>query len=117
MGDAPWPPHFGKAPGEGARVAPSRKKGAGAKREKLPVLVISKAKKKAEALEGLERWKAKHPDVVPLLAPEDVLVDAMRGRFTAWYRVRVNLKNVPVEKRPKAEPPDPDYDPWKEFRG
>ena len=117
MGDAPWPPHFGKSAGEGPRVAPSRKKGASQKREKLPVLVISKAKKKAEALEGLERWKAKHPDVVPLLAPEDVLVDAMRGRFTAWYRVRVNLKNVPPEKRPKAEPPDPDYDPWKGFKG
>ena len=26
LGDAPWPPHFGKQPGEGRRVAPSRAK-------------------------------------------------------------------------------------------
>jgi bifunctional non-homologous end joining protein LigD len=29
MGDAPWPPHFAKAEGEGKRVAPSRAKAAG----------------------------------------------------------------------------------------
>ena len=29
LGDAPWPPHFKKMSGEGARVAPSRAKGAG----------------------------------------------------------------------------------------
>jgi DNA ligase D-like protein (predicted polymerase) len=118
LGDAPWPPHFGKMPGEAPRVAPSRRKGAPkAKREKLPVLVIAKAKKKDEALAGLERWKAKHADVVPHLGPEDVLVDAMRGRFTAWYRIRVNLKSVPEPLRPTQEPPDPDYDPWQRYRG
>ena len=48
--------------------------------------------------------------------PEDVLVDAMRGRYKVWWRIRVNLRNVPKELRPAAEPPDPDYDPWAEFR-
>ncbi len=31
LGDAPWPPHFAKAEGEGKRVAPSKAKGTGAK--------------------------------------------------------------------------------------
>jgi hypothetical protein len=40
----------------------------------------------------------------------------MRGRSSAWTRIRVNLKNVPEEKRPAEEPPDPDYDPAIEWR-
>jgi bifunctional non-homologous end joining protein LigD len=103
--DAPWPPHFPKAPGEGKRVAPSR-----AKREKLPVITIAQAKLKPDALAGLERWKARYPQLVPLLAPEHVLVDTNRGRATAWYRIRINLVNVPGAERPPPEPPDPDYD-------
>jgi bifunctional non-homologous end joining protein LigD len=43
---------------------------------------------------------------------DDVLVDGMRGRSSLWWRVRVNLRLVPEEQRPPAEPPDPDYDPW-----
>ena len=60
------------------------------------------------ALEGLERWKARHPQAAAHLEPADVLVDAMRGRFTTWTRVRVNLRNVPAELRPAQEPLDPD---------
>jgi DNA ligase D-like protein (predicted polymerase) len=115
--DAPWPPHYAKAAGEAPRVAPSRAKGTPkAARPKMPVLVISKAKAKSDALAGLERWKAKHPEVVPHLAPEDILTDTMRGRSTAWTRIRVNLKNVPEELRPAEEPPDPDYDPATEWQ-
>lgn len=114
-GDAPWPPHYAKAPGEAPRVAPSRAKAA--PRPKLPVIVISKAKTKAEATAGLDRWKAKHPEVTELLAPEDVLVDTMRGRHTAWFRIRVNLKNVPASIRPAEVAPDPDYDPATEWTG
>jgi bifunctional non-homologous end joining protein LigD len=115
--DAPWPPHYAKMPGEAPRVAPSRAKGAPAKRvPKLPVLVIARAKTKGEANEGLERWKAKYPDAAAHLAPEDVLVDSMRGRHTAWTRIRVNLKNVPESLRPAQETPDPDYDPAVEWR-
>ena len=40
----------------------------------------------------------------------------MRGRFTLWYRIRVNLEHVPVAERPAQEPLDADYDPWAEFR-
>ncbi|MBX3233234.1 MAG: DNA primase [Labilithrix sp.] len=123
QGDAPWPPHFGKAPGEAPRVAPSRAKGAkgakGAKpppRPKLPVITIAKAKHKPEGLAGLERWKAKHAAILEYLPPEAYLVDAMRGRSSAWYRVRVNLKNVPEELRPAEEAPDPDYDPIQEWQ-
>ncbi|HEY4238732.1 MAG TPA: DNA primase small subunit domain-containing protein [Kofleriaceae bacterium] len=111
--DAPWPPHYAKGEGEAPRVAPSRaKKVAPPKREKLPVITIAQAKLKVDALAGLERWKARHAAIVPLLAPEHVLVDTNRGRATAWYRVRINLVNVPPEQRPPPEPPDPDYD-WK----
>ena len=85
--------------------------------EKQPVITIAQAKQKADALAGLARWKARHPTVAARLAPEDVIVDANRGRATAWYRVRINLKSVPVDERPAQEPPDPDYD-WKtEYSG
>ena len=114
--DAPWPPHFEKAEGEAPRVAPSRA-AARPPRDKLPVITIARAKHRADALAGLERWKARHPAVVAHLAPEHVLVDTNRGRSSAWYRVRINLRNVPEAERPPPEPPDPDYD-WKsEYTG
>ena len=113
--DAPWPPHFDKQAGEAPRVAPSRAKGARA--PKFPVITVAQAKLKADALAGLERWKARHADIAAQLAPEDVLVDTNRGRATAWYRVRINLKNIPPEQHPPAEPPDPDYDPRSEYEG
>jgi bifunctional non-homologous end joining protein LigD len=36
----------------------------------------------------------------------------MRGRFTLWYRIRVNLEHVPPQERPRQEPLEVDYDPW-----
>jgi hypothetical protein len=36
------------------------------------------------------------------LEPADVLVDRMRGSSSLWYRVRVNLTNVPARLRPKS---------------
>ena len=113
-GDAPWPPHHAKAPGEEARVAPSRARST--PRPKLPVIVIARAKTKDIAMEGLDRWKALHPTVAPLLAPEDVLVDTMRGRHTSWTRIRINLKNVPEDQRPAETTLDPDYDPAVEWK-
>jgi hypothetical protein len=113
--DAPWPPHFAKEDGEAPRVAPSRAKGK--RQPKVPVITIAQAKQKVDALAGLERWKAKYPAVVARLAPEDILVDTNRGKATAWYRVRINLKNVPEGERPPVEPPDPDYDPRSEYLG
>jgi DNA ligase D-like protein (predicted polymerase) len=125
--DAPWPPMFAKQDGEAARVQPSRAKGAkgpkgprkprAPRKPKLPVITIAQAKQKPDALAGLERWKAKYPAVAAQLAPEDVLIDTNRGRATAWYRVRINLKNVPPAEHPPQEEPDPNYDPKTEYEG
>ena len=115
LGDAPWPPHFRKMEAEGPRVAPSRAKKT-AKRAKMPLIVVANSPDKAEALAGLERWKAKYPAAAGLLAPEDVLVDSMRGRFSTWTRIRINLRHVPDEQRPLQETPDPDDDPTREWR-
>lgn len=122
LGDAPWPPHFQKMPGEGSRVAPSRARGAAKKapakkkRTKMPLIVVANSPDKKAALEGLERWKAKHSKVAKLLAVDDVLVDSMRGRSSTWTRIRVNLRNVPEKIRPPQETPDPDDDPTREWR-
>jgi DNA ligase D-like protein (predicted polymerase) len=115
LGDAPWPPQYAKQPGEPTRVQPSRSKGARRVSSK-PLLEISRAKKKQEALDGLERWKARHPQAAAHLQVQDVLVDSMRGRSSTWTRVRVNLEHVPEASRPKQEALDPDYDPWAAFR-
>jgi len=77
-----------------------------------PLIEIARAAKKDEALAGLERWKARHPDVVGHLQPADVLVDSMRGRNTTWTRIRVNLEHVPEEIRPAQAALEVDYDPW-----
>ena len=137
LGDAPWPPHYRKMEGEGARVAPSRARkakaadggdgaagdGAGAVRPakkksasraprvKMPLVTVANSPDKEAALAGLERWKERHPDAARHVAIEDVLVDSMRGRSSTWTRVRVNLRHVPEELRPPQETPDPDEDP------
>ena len=122
LGDAPWPPHFQKMDGESTRVAPSRAKGAAKKktasapRAKIPLIVVANSPDKDAALAGLERWKAKHPDVAAHLAPDDVLVDSMRGRSSTWTRIRVNLRHVPEADRPPQGTPDPDDDPTREWR-
>jgi DNA ligase D-like protein (predicted polymerase) len=117
LGDAPWPPHFRKMEAEGPRVAPSRAKSKPKpSRIKMPLIVVANSPDKSAALAGLERWKAKHAAVVELLAPEDVLVDSMRGRSSTWTRIRVNLQHVPESLRPPQETPDPDEDPTREWR-
>ena len=106
LGDAPWPPNYKKQPGEPARVQPSKRRVA-----KHPLVEIGRAPKKEDALAGLERWKARHPEAAAHLEPADVLVDAMRGRFQTWTRIRVNLQHVPPELRPAQEALDPDQTP------
>jgi len=117
LGDAPWPPHFRKTKSEGTRVAPSRAKSAAKKpRVKMPLITVANSPDKAAALAGLERWKAGHADAAAHLAVDDVLVDSMRGRSSTWTRIRINLRHVPEEIRPKQETPDPDEDPTREWR-
>jgi DNA ligase D-like protein (predicted polymerase) len=135
--DAPWPPHYDKQTGEAPRVQPSKRRassgsgGTGAKsptgrrQSTMPLIEVARAEtkaeamaglEKAEAMAGLERWQARHADVWPLLEAADVLVDAMRGRSSAWYRIRLNLRHVPEDQRPPQEPLEVDYDPWAGFR-
>ncbi len=137
FGDAPWPPHFAKQAGEPPRVQPSKRRAPGAapaegvvpppapgklagptgrRRSRMPLIEIARAATQDEAMNGFERWRARHAAAASLLEPADVLVDAMRGRFTTWYRIRVNLRNVPEEERPEQEPLEVDYDPWAELR-
>jgi DNA ligase D-like protein (predicted polymerase) len=99
-GDAPWPPHYRKQAGEPARVQPSK--------AKLPVIEIGRAKRKEDALAGLERWKKRHPKAAQHLEPADILVDSMRGRSSTWTRIRINLQHVPEKLRPAQAPLDPD---------
>jgi DNA ligase D-like protein (predicted polymerase) len=134
FGDAPWPPHYAKQAGEPPRVQPSKRRTVGGRparegivpppapgktagptgrrRTTMPLIEVARAATEREAMEGLERWKQKHPDVWPHLQPADVLVDSMRGRSTTWTRIRVNLRNVPEDSRPPQEALEVDYDPW-----
>ena len=141
LGDAPWPPQYKKQPGEGTRVQPSRARTAASssggvsradqqresrglsraspKREssgrrvsKHPLIEVARAMRKEEAIEQLERWKARYPSAAALLDPADVLVDSMRGRSSTWTRIRINLQHVPDGERPQQEPLDPIPNPW-----
>ena len=126
--DAPWPPHFAKQDGEAPRVQPSKRRAAspavpepapstasgptGRRKSSMPLIEVARAAGQAEAMAGLDRWKERHPDVWPLLAAPDVLVDSMRGRSSTWTRIRLNLRNVPEADRPPQEALEVDYDPW-----
>ncbi|HEX6398895.1 MAG TPA: DNA primase small subunit domain-containing protein [Actinomycetota bacterium] len=132
LGDAPWPPHFEKQPGEPPRVQPSKRRAGrtaregsvpppapgktsgptGRRRTRMPLIEIARAASEEEAKEGLERWKAKHPEAAEHLEAADVLVDSMRGRSTTWTRIRVNLRHVPEADRPAQAALEVDYDPW-----
>lgn len=137
QGDAPWPPQYAKQPGEPTRVQPSRARrregshlrqgyggqagaagsdpkvtGTGRRVPKHPLMVIAHSTKKDEALADLEKWKQQHPKVVEHLQPADILTDSMRGRSSAWWRVRINLRHVPEELRPAAPTLAPIPNPW-----
>jgi bifunctional non-homologous end joining protein LigD len=137
--DAPWPPHFARQEGEQPRVQPSRRRApaggtgagqpavlppapgkasgpAGRRRTTAPLIEVARAATQAEALAGLERWKARHPEAAALLEPADILVDAMRGRSSTWTRIRLNLRHIPPAGRPPQEPLEVDYDPWASVR-
>ncbi|HEV8597351.1 MAG TPA: non-homologous end-joining DNA ligase [Candidatus Dormibacteraeota bacterium] len=110
LADAAWPPHFKKQPGEPTRVQPSKARAA-----QHPLIEIGRSRVKKDALEGLKRWKQRHAKAAAYLKPRDVLVDSMRGRFTTWTRIRVNLEHVPPKLRPrqgKLDPDDPTLTAW-----
>jgi len=125
QGDAPWPPNYKKQAGEPPRVQPSKRRAPGSapkrrassgaltleRRRKHPLIEIGRAPKKEDALAGVERWKARHPEAAKHLEPADILVDAMRGRHQVWWRIRINLQHVPEGQRPHQEPLDPDETP------
>jgi DNA ligase D-like protein (predicted polymerase) len=110
LGDAPWPPHYRKQRGEPPRVQPSKakKRPATQRRPRRPLIEIGRARREEDALAGLERWKKRHRKAAAHLEDSDVLVDAMRGRYSTWTRVRVNLEHVPEKLRPSQERLDPD---------
>ena len=128
LGEAPYPPHFPKAEGEPPRVQPSKRRDregtvpppapgkrtgpTGRRRTRMPLIEVARAATEAEAREGLERWKTKHPEAARRLEPADVMVDSMRGRAYSWTRIRINLRNVPEDERPDQEALEVDYDPW-----
>ncbi len=131
LADAPWPPHFDKQAGEPPRVQPSKRRApaasaavppppapgrssgpAGRRRPSMPLIEVARAATKDEAMQGLDRWKQRHPRAWSRLEPADVLVDAMRGRSSTWTRIRLNLRNVPEAERPPQEALEVDYDPW-----
>ena len=100
--------------GEAAEPKPPK---APAKRTpKYPLITISQSSDKASAEAGLDRWKQAHPEAAGHLAADDVLVDRMRGSAYVWYRIRVNLRNVPEQERPAQATPDPDDDPTRAWR-
>lgn len=78
------------------------------RRTRPPTLVIAESEDADAARAGLERWRARHPDVFARLEPRHVLIDKMRGRYRTWTRIRVNLEAVPESERPAQEPLDPD---------
>ena len=139
FGDAPWPPHFAKQAGEPPRVQPSKRRKAtekperqgvvpppapgkragptGRRRTIMPLIEVARAATEAEARDGLERWKERHPEIWTYLAPADILVDSMRGRSSTWTRIRLNLRNVPEGERPPQEALEVDYDPWEGVEG
>jgi DNA ligase D-like protein (predicted polymerase) len=108
---------FARVAEERAAAGGSRPTPTGRRVSTKPLIEIARAAKKDEALAGLDRWKARHADVVDFLEPADTLVDSMRGRNTTWTRIRLNLEHVPADKRPAQEPLEVDYDPWVEWLG
>src|ERR1700678_2433944 len=129
---APRPPHHEKQGREAPRVQPSKRRSpaaspavappppgesygaTGRRKSAKPLIEIARAATKAEAMEGLERWKARHPAVWAHLEPADVLTDSMRGKNYDWTRIRVNLEHVPEAERPAQEALEVTYDPWQE---
>jgi DNA ligase D-like protein (predicted polymerase) len=102
------------APGRVPPPAPGKEVGpSGRRRTYAPLIEIARAATQKEAMAGLERWRARHPEVWPRLEPNDILVDSMRGRSQSWTRIRLNLRHVPEAERPPQEALEVDFNPWR----
>jgi hypothetical protein len=116
--DSPPSTRTGSVPSTRTGSLPSTRTGSlrAGRVSKHPLIEIARARKKDDALEGLDRWKARHTEAAAHLEPADVLVDSMRGRSSTWTRIRINLQHVPPKLRPKQgalDPNDvPEYDDW-----
>ncbi|HYQ36882.1 MAG TPA: DNA polymerase domain-containing protein, partial [Mycobacterium sp.] len=101
-----------KAP-RGAKDTVRRGEGASGRRQSTkPLIEIARTKTKDEALAALDTWRDRYPAAAGLLRPADVLVDGMRGPSSIWYRIRINLQQVPADQRPPQEDLIADYSPW-----
>ncbi|MDI3313385.1 MAG: DNA polymerase domain-containing protein [Mycobacterium sp.] len=78
----------------------------------MPLIEIARTKTKDEAIAALETWRKRFPTAAGRLQPADILVDAMRGPSSVWYRVRINLQHVPAGERPPQGELIADYSPW-----
>jgi DNA ligase D-like protein (predicted polymerase) len=110
----PEPPQRG---GAVATPAPGKTSGAsGRRRSTMPLIEVARAATREEAMAGLERWRARYPQLWTYFNDDDILVDSMRGRSSLWYRVRLNLRHVPEDRRPPQEALEVDYDPFAQWR-
>lgn len=82
-----------------------------------PLIEIARTKTRDEALAALDIWRQRHPATAALLRPADVLVDGMRGPSSVWYRIRINLDQIPADQRPPQEELIADYSPWQGYSG
>ena len=80
-----------------------------------PLITIAQSPDKVATQAGLDRWRTAHPEASAHLAEDDILTDRMRGSAYIWYRIRVNLRNVPELERPTQATPDPDDEPTHPF--
>lgn len=90
----------------------ARKSVDGRRTSPLPLIEIARTKTRDEAMAALDVWRQRHATAAKQLAPEDVLLDGMRGPSSIWYRVRINLQHVEEAQRPPQEELIADYSPW-----
>ena len=95
----------------------ARKNVDGRRTSPLPLIEIARTKTRDEAMAALDVWRERHAPAAERLAPEDVLVDGMRGPSSIWYRIRINLQHVPAGQRPPQEELIADYSPWEDRKG
>jgi len=106
-----------EGPASSGVAQPSKPRKTPAKRTpKHPLITIAQSPDKSAALAGLDRWRAANPIPAAHLAEDDILIDRMRGSATIWYRIRLNLRNIPEPERPPQQTPDPDDDPTRHWR-